>query len=89
MLLKTWQFVAYDESCKCGIASYGHFLRLFCNLLSRGEATRAAESLRTALREYDLKFSTILNDPDLASFRSSSEFKELQEEVMPNAALSF
>lgn len=50
---------------------------------------RAAESLRTALREYDLKFSTILNDPDLASFRASPEFKELQEEVMSCTALSF
>lgn len=37
--------------------------------------------LRTALRDYNLKFSTILNDPDLASFRASPEFKELQDEV--------
>lgn len=47
----------------------------------REEAKKAAECLRTALREYDLKFGTILNDPDLASFRAMPEFKELQEEV--------
>ncbi|XP_058076189.1 protein LOW PSII ACCUMULATION 1, chloroplastic [Magnolia sinica] len=47
----------------------------------RGEAKKAAEALRTALREYNLKFGTILNDPDLASFRASPEFKELQEEA--------
>ncbi|KAG9443227.1 hypothetical protein H6P81_014567 [Aristolochia fimbriata] len=48
----------------------------------RGEVQKAAACLRTALREYNLKFGTILNDPDLASFRASSEFKELQEEAM-------
>ncbi|KAG6435154.1 hypothetical protein SASPL_100022 [Salvia splendens] len=47
----------------------------------REEAKKAAECLRTALREYDLKFGTILNDPDLASFRAMPEFKELQEDV--------
>ncbi|KAL9247177.1 hypothetical protein vseg_020635 [Gypsophila vaccaria] len=47
----------------------------------RGEGKQAAECLRTALREYDLKFGTILNDPDLASFRALPEFKELQEEA--------
>ncbi|KAL1542652.1 Protein LOW PSII ACCUMULATION 1, chloroplastic [Salvia divinorum] len=47
----------------------------------REEAKKAAECLRTALREYDLKFGTILNDPDLASFRAMPEFKELQEEA--------
>ncbi|XP_057782358.1 protein LOW PSII ACCUMULATION 1, chloroplastic [Salvia miltiorrhiza] len=47
----------------------------------REEAKKAAECLRTALREYDLKFGTILNDPDLASFRATPEFKELQEEA--------
>ncbi|XP_077218310.1 tetratricopeptide repeat (TPR)-containing protein [Tasmannia lanceolata] len=47
----------------------------------RGEGKKAAECLRTALREYNLKFSTILNDPDLASFRALPEFKELQEEA--------
>nr|CAD1830003.1 unnamed protein product [Ananas comosus var. bracteatus] len=47
----------------------------------RGEGTKAAECLRTALRDYNLKFSTILNDPDLASFRALPEFKELQEEA--------
>ncbi|KAL0371426.1 UNVERIFIED_CONTAM: protein LOW PSII ACCUMULATION 1, chloroplastic [Sesamum angustifolium] len=47
----------------------------------REEAKKAADCLRTALREYDLKFGTILNDPDLASFRAMPEFKELQEEA--------
>lgn len=47
----------------------------------RGEGNKAADSLRIALRDYKLKFSVILNDPDLASFRSQPEFKELQEEV--------
>ncbi|CAI9104912.1 OLC1v1003702C1 [Oldenlandia corymbosa var. corymbosa] len=47
----------------------------------RGEVKKAADCLRTALREYNLKFGTILNDPDLAAFRASPEFKELQEEA--------
>lgn len=48
-----------------------------------GEGKKAADCLRVALREYNLKFGTILNDPDLASFRALPEFKELQEEVCP------
>lgn len=47
----------------------------------RAEGKKAADCLRLALREYNLKFGTILNDPDLASFRASPEFKELQEEA--------
>ncbi|XP_021820102.1 protein LOW PSII ACCUMULATION 1, chloroplastic isoform X2 [Prunus avium] len=47
----------------------------------KGEGRKAADCLRTALREYNLKFGTILNDPDLASFRALPEFKELQEEA--------
>ncbi|XP_022983449.1 protein LOW PSII ACCUMULATION 1, chloroplastic [Cucurbita maxima] len=47
----------------------------------RGEGKKAADCLRVALREYNLKFGTILNDPDLASFRALPEFKELQEEA--------
>ncbi|XP_039126717.1 protein LOW PSII ACCUMULATION 1, chloroplastic isoform X1 [Dioscorea cayenensis subsp. rotundata] len=47
----------------------------------RGEGRQAVSCLRTALRDYNLKFSTILNDPDLASFRASPEFKELQDEA--------
>ncbi|KAJ4955782.1 hypothetical protein NE237_012565 [Protea cynaroides] len=47
----------------------------------RGEGKKAADCLRTALREYNLKFGTILNDPDLASFRALPEFKDLQEEA--------
>ncbi|KAG6431862.1 hypothetical protein SASPL_103431 [Salvia splendens] len=50
-------------------------------ILGQEEAKKAAECLRTALRKYDLKFGTILNDPDLASFRAMPEFKELQEEA--------
>ncbi|XP_020594876.1 protein LOW PSII ACCUMULATION 1, chloroplastic isoform X2 [Phalaenopsis equestris] len=47
----------------------------------RGEGKKAADCLRTALRDYNLKFSTILNDPDLASFRAMPEFRELQQEA--------
>ncbi|KAL6208441.1 hypothetical protein ACLB2K_019390 [Fragaria x ananassa] len=47
----------------------------------RGEGSKAADCLRTCLREYNLKFGTILNDPDLASFRALPEYKELQEEA--------
>uniref|UniRef100_A0A7C9FNH2 Protein LOW PSII ACCUMULATION 1, chloroplastic n=1 Tax=Opuntia streptacantha TaxID=393608 RepID=A0A7C9FNH2_OPUST len=47
----------------------------------RGEGKKAAECLRIALKEYNLKFGTILNDPDLASFRALPEFKDLQEEA--------
>ncbi|PIN06676.1 hypothetical protein CDL12_20762 [Handroanthus impetiginosus] len=47
----------------------------------REEGKKTADCLRTALREYNLKFATILNDPDLASFRAMPEFKELQEEA--------
>ncbi|KAE8699615.1 Protein LOW PSII ACCUMULATION 1 [Hibiscus syriacus] len=45
------------------------------------EAKKAADCLRTALRDYNLKFGTILNDPDLASLIASPEFKELQAEA--------
>lgn len=45
------------------------------------EGKKAADCLRTALGEYNLKFGTVLNDPDLASFRALPEFKELQEEA--------
>ncbi|CAL4956729.1 unnamed protein product [Urochloa decumbens] len=48
----------------------------------REESKKAAECLRTALRDYNLKFGTILNDPDLAPFRASPEFKKLQEEAL-------
>lgn len=54
---------------------------LFFFFFGRGEGKKAADCLQTALREYNLKFGTILNDPDLASFRALPEFKELQEEV--------
>ncbi|KAL6615333.1 hypothetical protein ACP70R_037603 [Stipagrostis hirtigluma subsp. patula] len=48
----------------------------------REESRKAADCLRTALRDYNLKFGTILNDPDLAPFRASPEFKDLQEEAL-------
>ncbi|KAK6940960.1 Protein LOW PSII ACCUMULATION 1-like [Dillenia turbinata] len=51
------------------------------SFLSRGEGKKAADCLRKAFREYNLKFATILNDPDLASFRALPEFAELQEEA--------
>ncbi|XP_042476606.1 protein LOW PSII ACCUMULATION 1, chloroplastic [Macadamia integrifolia] len=57
------------------------FYNKACCHAYRGEGKKAADCLRTALREYDLKFGTILNDPDLASFRALPEFKELQEEA--------
>lgn len=56
-------------------------LMYFCSIHCRGEGKKTADCLRTALRDYNLKFSTILNDPDLASFRALPEFRELQEEV--------
>ncbi|KAL5996079.1 Protein LOW PSII ACCUMULATION 1, chloroplastic [Asimina triloba] len=57
------------------------FYNKACCHAYRGEVKKAADALRTALREYNLKFSTILNDPDLASFRASPEFEQLQEEA--------
>ncbi|QCD98217.1 protein LOW PSII ACCUMULATION 1, chloroplastic [Vigna unguiculata] len=57
------------------------FYNKACCHAYRGEGKKAADCLRTALREYNLKFGTILNDPDLASFRVLPEFKELQEEA--------
>lgn len=47
----------------------------------REEGTKAIEALRKALRDYNLKFSVILNDPDMAPFRAMPEFKQLQEEA--------
>lgn len=47
----------------------------------REEGTKAVEALRKALRDYNLKFSVILNDPDMAPFRAMPEFKQLQEEA--------
>lgn len=57
------------------------FFSIVYRLEVRGEGKKAADCLRIALRDYNLKFATILNDPDLASFRALPEFKELQEEV--------
>ncbi|KAL3701975.1 hypothetical protein R1sor_019997 [Riccia sorocarpa] len=52
-----------------------------CCHAARGEGDQAAQALRTALREYGLKFSVILNDPDMAAFRAMRQFKELQDEA--------
>ncbi|KAJ0980664.1 hypothetical protein J5N97_008919 [Dioscorea zingiberensis] len=57
------------------------FYNKACCHAYRGEVRQAAACLRTALRDYNLKFGTILNDPDLAPFRATPEFKELQEEA--------
>ncbi|GFQ07865.1 protein low psii accumulation 1 chloroplastic [Phtheirospermum japonicum] len=48
----------------------------------REEGKKVADCLRTALKDYGLKFGTILNDPDLAAFRATPEFRELQEELL-------
>lgn len=45
------------------------------------EGEKASQALRRALKEYDLKFSVILNDPDMAPFRALPEFKQLQDEA--------
>lgn len=74
---KTFIAYLYVEHCE---STLRNLIFLF-TIRGRGEAKKAADCLRTALREYNLKFGTILNDPDLASFRASPEFKELQEEV--------
>ncbi|XP_071921385.1 protein LOW PSII ACCUMULATION 1, chloroplastic isoform X2 [Coffea arabica] len=63
------------------IEAQAAFYNKACCHAYRGEGKKAADCLRTALKEYDLKFGTILNDPDLASFRALPEFKELQEEA--------
>lgn len=70
--------------CRCVWLIRLKLLRIiiyFCSTHCRGEGKKAADCLRTALRDYNLKFSTILNDPDLASFRTLPEFRELQDEV--------
>lgn len=66
----------------------GDFCLKICSCF-RGEGKQAAECLRAALRDYNLKFSIILNDPDLASFRALPEFKQLQEEVVHLFSLHF
>lgn len=47
----------------------------------REEGEKAAKALRQALGDYGLKFSVILNDPDMAAFRALPEFKQLQDEA--------
>ncbi|CAH2039074.1 unnamed protein product [Thlaspi arvense] len=63
------------------IESQAAYYNKACCHAYRGEGKKAADCLRVALRDYNLKFATILNDPDLASFRALPEFKELQEEA--------
>ncbi|KAF2618806.1 hypothetical protein F2Q68_00038186 [Brassica cretica] len=62
------------------IESQAAYYNRACCHAYRGEGNKAADCLRVALRDYNLKFATILNDPDLASFRALPEFKQLQEE---------
>jgi len=64
------------------IESQAAYYNKACCHAYRGEGKKAVDCLRIALRDYNLKFATILNDPDLASFRALPEFKELQEEVL-------
>lgn len=45
------------------------------------EGEKASQALRQALKDYNLKFSVILSDPDMAPFRAMPEFKQLQDEV--------
>ncbi|XP_057870151.2 protein LOW PSII ACCUMULATION 1, chloroplastic isoform X2 [Cryptomeria japonica] len=52
-----------------------------CCHASREEGGKTAEALRMALRDYNLNFSVILNDPDMAAFRAMPEFRELQNEA--------
>ncbi|KAH9301511.1 hypothetical protein KI387_013094 [Taxus chinensis] len=56
-----------------------------CCHASRGEGEETAEALRKALRDYNLKFSVILNDPDLSAFRAMPEFKKLKNEARVGA----
>ncbi|GJY06551.1 hypothetical protein Tco_0373605 [Tanacetum coccineum] len=58
-----------------------------CHAYRRGEGKKTVDCLRSALIEYDFKFATILNDPDLASLRVLPEFKQLQEEVLSSVIL--
>ncbi|VAH58075.1 hypothetical protein VPH35_043275 [Triticum aestivum] len=58
------------------------FYNKACCHAYREESKKAADCLRIALRDYNLKFGTVLNDPDMAPFRASPEFKELQEEAL-------
>lgn len=51
-----------------------------CHVRSE-EGKEASKALRRALKQYNLKFSVILNDPDMAPFRAMPEFKQLQEEA--------
>lgn len=63
------------------VDQFGSVTIYFGLMHGRGEGKKTADCLRAALKDYDLKFSTILNDPDLASFRALPEFRELQEEA--------
>lgn len=47
----------------------------------RDEWEKASQALKLALKQYNLKFSVILSDPDMAAFRAMPEFKDLQDEV--------
>jgi len=52
-----------------------------CCHTRRDEWEKASQALQLALKQYNLKFSVILSDPDLAAFRAMPEFKDLQDEA--------
>ena len=47
----------------------------------RENGKEAQAALREALGKYNLRFSVILADPDMAPFRALPEFSQLQTEV--------
>eukprot|EP00271_Cylindrocystis_brebissonii_P000805 TRINITY_DN1099_c1_g2_i1.p1 TRINITY_DN1099_c1_g2~~TRINITY_DN1099_c1_g2_i1.p1 ORF type:complete len:541 (+),score=98.68 TRINITY_DN1099_c1_g2_i1:117-1739(+) len=57
-----------------------------CCHAAKSEGAKAQEALREALGKYQLSFSTILSDPDLAPFRALPEFVELQTEARKGGA---
>src|SRR3569623_275479 len=52
-----------------------------CCHVQREEWGPAYDALRVSLSTYNLKFSTILNDPDMAPFRATKEFTKLRNQV--------
>jgi hypothetical protein len=52
-----------------------------CCHVQREEWSQTYDALRLCLADYNLKFSTILNDPDLAPFRATKEFNRLRNQV--------
>ncbi|GHP12281.1 hypothetical protein PPROV_001100900 [Pycnococcus provasolii] len=52
-----------------------------CCDVQLGNWDDAADALRVCINDYDLKFSVLLSDPDMAPFRERREFDELGAEV--------